>query len=319
MLLGVCRLVDAPSAIGGEGRWVVPVGPGRRFEFVWGPINVGTFDPKGWRWFSEEHARDGLTALNPVFGALSHVRAPLVTRAREQTIEDREWYRYPYCAMAREALDFDDTIYSGYGVAGPDEVNMISVARKPGDRPFSARERRLLHIFHHELGPLVGGRLARGRNGDSRPLSPRLRQTLARLLEGEGEKQVARRLGLSLPTVHQYITDLYRRYGVSSRAELMAQWVRRGVGGMGTDSAGDGGRAMRCRRGGFSLVELLVLIAILLPAVRAARLASRRTLCAARLHDLTAACTAYHLDHRAFPHPNGTAVMGEVIPHLIGF
>ena len=82
---------------------------------------------------------------------------------------------------------------------------------------------------------------------------------------------------------------------------------------------------MRWRRGGFSLVELLVVIAILavligllLPAVRAARLASRRTLCASRLHEVTAACVEYHLDHRAFPHPDLTAVMGEVIPHFIG-
>jgi prepilin-type N-terminal cleavage/methylation domain-containing protein len=83
---------------------------------------------------------------------------------------------------------------------------------------------------------------------------------------------------------------------------------------------------MHWRRGGFSLVELLVVIAILavltgilLPALRAARLASKRTLCASRLHELTAACVQYHLDHRSFPPPDSTAVMGEVIPHLIAF
>jgi prepilin-type N-terminal cleavage/methylation domain-containing protein len=81
---------------------------------------------------------------------------------------------------------------------------------------------------------------------------------------------------------------------------------------------------MRWRRGGFSLVELLVtiailaiLIGILLPTLRAARLASRRTLCASRLHELTAACVNYQLDQRAFPHPNSTALVGEVIPHII--
>jgi prepilin-type N-terminal cleavage/methylation domain-containing protein len=80
------------------------------------------------------------------------------------------------------------------------------------------------------------------------------------------------------------------------------------------------------RRSGFSLVELLVvigilaiLVGILLPALRAARLASRRTLCASRLHELTAACVNYQLDHRALPDANATAVMGEVIPHLIAY
>ena len=84
---------------------------------------------------------------------------------------------------------------------------------------------------------------------------------------------------------------------------------------------------MRCARRGFTVVELLVVIAILavlmgilVPAARAARLASRRTLCASRLHELTAACVGYHVDHRAFPHPNSTrAAMGEVIPHMIGY
>jgi DNA-binding CsgD family transcriptional regulator len=225
MLQGVCRLVDAPLAMGGEGRWAGPV---RRFEYVWGPLPLGPFDPKGLRFFAQ-HSRT-LAENDPMFGPLSRIRAALVTRTRQQLVEDREWYRCPLCATVREALSFDHAIFSGFGVAGPDEVNLISLGRAPGDRPFSDRERRLLHVFHHEIGPLVGNRLARGRNGAARPLSPRLRQTLDRLLEGDGQKQIARRLGLSVPTVHQYVTELYRRYGVSSRAELLARWVRRGGG-----------------------------------------------------------------------------------------
>jgi DNA-binding CsgD family transcriptional regulator len=65
-------------------------------------------------------------------------------------------------------------------------------------------------------------------------LSPRLRQTLECLLEGDGEKQVAARLGLSRHTVHDYVTALYRRLDVSSRPELMALCLSRGrpTGGM---------------------------------------------------------------------------------------
>jgi DNA-binding CsgD family transcriptional regulator len=58
-------------------------------------------------------------------------------------------------------------------------------------------------------------------------LSPRLRQTLQSLLKGVSEKQVAQRLGLSQHTVHVYVKKLYRRYGVSSRGELLARWVAR--------------------------------------------------------------------------------------------
>ena len=58
-------------------------------------------------------------------------------------------------------------------------------------------------------------------------LSPRLRQTLSCLLEGDSEKQVAGRLGLSRATVHQYVTSLYRRFGVQSRAQLLSHVLKR--------------------------------------------------------------------------------------------
>jgi DNA-binding NarL/FixJ family response regulator len=59
-------------------------------------------------------------------------------------------------------------------------------------------------------------------------LSPRLRQTLDRLLEGKREKQVADELGLSPGTVHGYVCALYRRFRVSSRAELSACFLDAG-------------------------------------------------------------------------------------------
>lgn len=59
----------------------------------------------------------------------------------------------------------------------------------------------------------------------SRPLSPRLRETLDLLLKGKIEKEIAQDLGLEPVSVHKYITLLYRRYGVSGRAELMALFL----------------------------------------------------------------------------------------------
>ena len=58
-------------------------------------------------------------------------------------------------------------------------------------------------------------------------LSPRQEQTLKHLLDGASEKQVARKLGLSQHTVHGYVKALYRRYGVSSRAELLAKHLKK--------------------------------------------------------------------------------------------
>ena len=46
------------------------------------------------------------------------------------------------------------------------------------------------------------------------------------LLAGDSEKQVAAKLGLSRHTIHVYVKQLYKHYEVSSRAELLAQWVK---------------------------------------------------------------------------------------------
>jgi len=54
-------------------------------------------------------------------------------------------------------------------------------------------------------------------------LPPRLRQVLAGLLKGDSEQQVALRLGISAHTVHEHVKRLHRRFGVSSRGELLAR------------------------------------------------------------------------------------------------
>jgi DNA-binding CsgD family transcriptional regulator len=65
--------------------------------------------------------------------------------------------------------------------------------------------------------------------GDPSPadLTPRQRQALRYLLEGDAEKQVAARLGVSTLTVHDHVKALYRHFGVASRPELLAYFLRR--------------------------------------------------------------------------------------------
>lgn len=58
-------------------------------------------------------------------------------------------------------------------------------------------------------------------------LTRRQSQVLTRFLMGDGEKQVARALGISVNTVHTHATRLYRTAGVSSRAELFAKYFSR--------------------------------------------------------------------------------------------
>jgi DNA-binding CsgD family transcriptional regulator len=54
-------------------------------------------------------------------------------------------------------------------------------------------------------------------------LSPAQRRVLSALLEGNSEKDVATRLKLSPHTVHNHVREIYARFGVHSRPELMAR------------------------------------------------------------------------------------------------
>ncbi|MGD1276556.1 MAG: LuxR C-terminal-related transcriptional regulator [Tepidisphaeraceae bacterium] len=89
-----------------------------------------------------------------------------------------------------------------------------------------ARKRRLIAMFCKLLGEQLveGGNAVRSLGGG--PLSPRQRQTLELLLAGNAEKQIASRLAISRHTVHVYVKSLYKRFGVCSRAELLARWVQ---------------------------------------------------------------------------------------------
>ncbi len=76
-----------------------------------------------------------------------------------------------------------------------------------------------LHRWLHWLA------LSRGASMISPPLPDHLRKVLLQLLTGQSEKQIASTMGVSTNTSHQYITALYRAFGVRNRASLMSMWV----------------------------------------------------------------------------------------------
>jgi DNA-binding CsgD family transcriptional regulator len=60
---------------------------------------------------------------------------------------------------------------------------------------------------------------------DHTPLTPREKETLQHLLSGISEKEIAQAMGLTHRSAHQYITTIYRKLQVNSRAKLMALWL----------------------------------------------------------------------------------------------
>jgi len=57
-------------------------------------------------------------------------------------------------------------------------------------------------------------------------LPPQQRRIVGLLLVGEGDKQIAEKLGLAVPTVRTYITRIFANLGVANRAELVLHVFR---------------------------------------------------------------------------------------------
>jgi DNA-binding CsgD family transcriptional regulator len=107
-----------------------------------------------------------------------------------------------------------------------DSFRSLCVWRSTAERDFTRRERVLLHEVQAAIVPLVSGPLARCSDPSPADLAPRVRQVLRCLLEGDGDKQIALRLGLARHTVNQYVKTIFRHFRVESRPELLARWIR---------------------------------------------------------------------------------------------
>lgn len=94
------------------------------------------------------------------------------------------------------------------------------------DHPFTEGERdvafyamRGLTWFHRDV------LLAHGLLGARSPLSPIERRVLALLLTDQPEKRIAATLGVSQSSLHTYVRDVLRKFGVSGRKGLTALWL----------------------------------------------------------------------------------------------
>jgi len=101
-----------------------------------------------------------------------------------------------------------------------------NTAGGPRRRPFTARDAALaggavrgVPELHRRLF------LSHGLFGNDKPLSQTERRILHGLLAGQTEKKIAAATGQSPSTLHKYVTALYQRFRVGSRAELLARWL----------------------------------------------------------------------------------------------
>jgi DNA-binding CsgD family transcriptional regulator len=221
---GVLALVGADRASGGEGAWV---GPQKELAIL--SAHFSGFDPGSLDHLLAYTAylRANGPIMDPFLTALRDLPGRLNTRARRHVVAARDWYRSTLFNEFFRPADCNHQLCSNFETSPSGTITHIGLHRRVRARDFSGREQRLLHFFHGELGPLVGRVLVSVTEPRPDDLSPRLRQTLHCLLEGDSEKQVAARLELSQSTIHEYVTALYRHFRVHSRPELMAHAMKR--------------------------------------------------------------------------------------------
>jgi DNA-binding CsgD family transcriptional regulator len=208
-----CELLGPP--------WLVDGRP------VLGGVIIHSIGSDAGRRIMQQEVEEGDFTEHPLTPVMVVLLGRSFTRSRRQMADDPTWYRSETFERYHRDAGIDDALYSVATLPRPDCVHSITLHRALGERQFQARQRALLRLAHAELAHLWWTATTARPADPSSSLPLRLRQTLARLRTGDSEKQVARALGLSQHTVHHYIAELHRRFGVSSRGELLVRYATR--------------------------------------------------------------------------------------------
>ncbi len=146
---------------------------------------------------------------------------------REELVGDCEWKPHWIYRDVMTPLGIGDRLVC-ISAAAPRAESYLVFDRESRTRPFGRRERDLLRFFLRGSALLHREQLqCHGLLDSCEPLRARESEVLRLLLTGASEREIAGAMGISSGTAHQYVVIVLRRFGAHSRAELMAQWLRR--------------------------------------------------------------------------------------------
>jgi len=159
--------------------------------------------------------------------------------ARAATIDDATWYGSEFFRQVAEPLGIDDTIHSSQTLCEREVMSIVHVYRAAGaPSRFGPDDCAVVALLHEHMLTRVRsdlpatmdlaptGSASTGAAAAQR-LSPKQRIALRFLLSGDSEKQIAAKLRRSPHTVHMHVKAVYRTLGVTSRAELLSQFLQR--------------------------------------------------------------------------------------------
>jgi len=220
MLEGLRRMTGARVAL-----YLHLHDPGSGEESITEPLDAGFLEPSHralWAQYQRENAHRDDPFHRRYYDGF---HGPLHTRALAGVVNQLEWRRSRHYNEYIRACDLDDRITSslrlGRARLPAREIQVIVLHRSAGDGPYPLRALRLVRVFPRELAGLLGRHLSMTTpDVELGRLPGQLRQVLVCLLQGDAEKEIACRLGISRHTVNRHVQRLYRRLGVHSRGEL---------------------------------------------------------------------------------------------------
>lgn len=171
----------------------------------------------------EEYLRSG-KPRDPVIDVLSAAEGRVITFTREQAVAEADWQASDFFRRIHKPLGLGPALYVKIVAPSIGRVTVVMLIREKGDAAFTARDTYLADLCLSEMAWPFTAEMSYV-DPKVEQLQPRLKKVMVHLLEGDSEKQVAYKLKLSPHTVHEYVKNLYSELGVSSRGELLAQFV----------------------------------------------------------------------------------------------
>jgi DNA-binding CsgD family transcriptional regulator len=148
-----------------------------------------------------------------------------VNRLNSGMVDMDEFRKTDYYRAYYVDLGIHDELSVGCPIS-PEAEGYFVFNRRASKRLFSDADAELagfalrgLSWFHRQMFYSHGLLVAQ------EPLTPMQRQVLQLLLSEKTEKEIAAELGQSFHTTHTHVKDIFRKYGVKSRAGLMAVWL----------------------------------------------------------------------------------------------
>ncbi|RVU41051.1 LuxR family transcriptional regulator [Lujinxingia sediminis] len=177
----------------------------------------------------QAHIRELMRQRNPLNDlpssvAIARSAGRLRVLLRPELIGERRWEETPTGELMA-LLGSGDRMMGGLPLGDTVEI-IIGVDRPPGAPEFDEEDRAQLACFFERCGPyLVRLLISHGLLPHQNPLTPRERECYELLLDSLTEREIAEVMGLTPRSAHQYVSRIYQKLGLNSRAQLMSEWL----------------------------------------------------------------------------------------------